>query len=172
MLTLEQIEEGRAIATAPWSYNSWQDGADFFREHGKALIDAAERDARRGGDLQQRIFGPPLEEEPTPEQQALIDAAQRRADAERAVARDRFTELQPSLSVEFQGRPLMKDDDLSANPRAFAPKHVKAWLRANGLEAGVWNNRGRLIVDPFRVLPRLGDPPPPLTLDPATRMVW
>lgn len=172
MLTREQIEEGRAIIAAGENYETWQDGADFFREHGRAMLDAAERVATpKGEDLRQRIFGPAIEE-PTPEQQALIDAAQRMADAERAVAQERFAELQPALGLEFQGRPLVKDDDLSVNPHAFAPKNVKAWLHANGLEARVWGNRGAVTVDPVRALPRPGDPLALLTIDPATVPVY
>lgn len=41
MLTVEQIEEGRRIIAAGQSYASWQDGADFFRDHGAELLDAA-----------------------------------------------------------------------------------------------------------------------------------
>jgi len=98
--------------------------------------------------------GEPVHNPHDPHQQ-LVDAAAQLADEERAKARERYAALRPACVAEFEGRPLMADDQLSATPRAFAPKHVSAWLQAHGLQATIMidpRNPRELLVDPLRVI--------------------
>jgi hypothetical protein len=175
MLTLEQIEEGRRIQAAEGpddgraGLNGWH---LWLERNAEALLAAAERVARddRGPSLDWVAHD---EVAPFPSQEVRDDVARgqlpeplsplsgRHAlhfasfkDIERARARDRWDELRTSFVAEFRERPMVVDFALAVDPRAYAPNHVQAWLRARGLEATVMvnpSNPRELLVDPLRV---------------------
>jgi len=56
---------------------------------------------------------------------------------QRQKAQRRFDELQPEASAQFGGRPFMEPGGVATNPRAYSPKTVEVWYRAQGVEVSV-----------------------------------
>lgn len=160
MLTLEQIAEGRAITDAPQSYQSWQDGADFFRDHGKALLDAAERVARANAQVAAVREGiwtgdAPVDDDPhVGVDWAEVGRTERENEA-RAAAQQRAAELEAECLNEFRLRPLVARGTYACNPHAFGPEHVEAWYTTRGVRVRAEPDPcdpSRLRIHPIEVL--------------------
>jgi hypothetical protein len=163
-LTLEEIAEGRKILEAGPNYQTWQDGADFFRDHGAKLLDAAERVAR--DDYHARAHreavwaGEAPERSALPEVLAATSVYQAQRNARKLAAELRAVELGSVAWEVFRCRPLVANDQHTTNPHAVRPREIVAWYRNKGLEVRAELNGSNVQITPLRAF----DPPTGATI--------
>jgi hypothetical protein len=162
-LTRDDVAHGRDLSVFDMTGH---DFSDWLLEHAEALLDAAERVAQSAeAAAQEDRRNQQLDDfDRESEQKAEVwrVAAEQAAEAERTRARAYFERLRPAFTREFQMRPLVSDAqaDSCSNPRAFAPKQIRAWFDSRGLQATVRINPTDprdLLVDPLRVRFEHGD---------------